>query len=86
MPCTLEPWEIAAEERRENVQKYGVDITDDELNVRLLCELLKLVRRHVPRDWQEQLFEHASAELRAWEKAHKDRDRKKRARRKRSKK
>lgn len=78
MPCTLEQWEVDYEEKRENKQKYGVDITDEQLNVRLLCEILKLIRKHVPRDWQEQLFEHASPELVAWEKAHKARDKKKR--------
>lgn len=72
MPCVLEDWEIDVEERRENKAKYGVDLTDQALLTRLLCEAVKLIPAKASK----------SPELEAWAKGHAARDRKKRARRK----
>jgi hypothetical protein len=68
MPCTLEPWEVAIEERRANIQKYGLDITDREVMTRLLCEASRKLENHGI---------NLSDEHALWWKAHQERDRQK---------
>jgi hypothetical protein len=76
MPCTLEPWEIEYEEKEYNREKYGVDLTDEQLMTRLLCEAVRLITRNAERRiWFD---EEASKELKAWAKGHAAQDRKKR--------
>ena len=72
MPCTLEPWEVDAEEREENAKKYGIELTDLSLMTRLLCEAVKLIPVSAV----------TSNELKLWTIAHKKRDRMKNGRKK----
>lgn len=67
MPCTLQPWEIAFEERRINKEKYGLDVSSVSLITGLLCEACRTLEG----EYLEHTF---SPELKLWWAAHQKMD------------
>lgn len=46
MPCTLQPWEIEYEERRENKEKFNRKLTDVELLEEVACQATRFLHEN----------------------------------------
>ena len=58
MPCTLEPWEIRAEERKTNKRKYGRAFTTVEFTTAVACAAMKHIKYGEPLPkWAEDWFQ-----------------------------
>lgn len=45
MPCTLEPWEIAVEERNANKNTFQRELTDEALLEEVACSACRTLER-----------------------------------------